>query len=503
MNHHTLAMHQHACYKPTKLWPRANLFFYAEYREWLKQSFTGPTRIACYTAVARWVFCLIDKPYWQIDPHADIARVQTYFDAHFDSAATRKVYRLALARFATFLRLKCHQPPPPKQLRWNTYVGSLPAPLANDIRAFLAHCQARWPARTCHERSQDTLATLTRPLRHMLRLLHLSECTLAAWSDLTPRLWWHYTESRLANGISTRTLNTELHQLHAFLHFVADLGRPIHEPFFRVEPFKPVHRLPQDVPVEQVRRVLQAAHAQSLRQPINQSRLGLLDTAWLTLMLHCGLRTGEVRALRPGDIDWQRRFIRIEQSKGLKDRRVPMSDAVIAAVRAYLAVRGPAEALPDEVFVFQHKPLSREFCRHRLRFYERQTGVHVTPHQLRHTCATLLLNAGMPATTVKLILGHVHLDTTLGYARVYDGTLAADYTRAMLSVERMFDLTPETSETSETPETPGTPETSTAPLSAAHIVALLDALKAAGALNAQQLDVLATARAAVVGQAQV
>lgn len=194
--------------------------------------------------------------------------------------------------------------------------------------------------------------------------------------------------------------------------------------------------------------------------------------------------------MRPGDIDWSRRFIRIEQSKGLKDRRVPMSDAVIATLQAWLAVRGPADMLPDEVFVFQHKPLSREFCRHRLRFYQRVTGVHLTPHQLRHTCATLLLNASMPATTVKLILGHVHIDTTLGYARLHDGTLAADYTRAMLSVERVLNVTM-VMDTFVTP---------TAPLSPAHIVALLDSLKTVGdsALSTEQLDVLATMRAAVI-----
>ncbi len=53
--------------------------------------------------------------------------------------------------------------------------------------------------------------------------------------------------------------------------------------------------------------------------------------------------------------------------------------------------------------------------------------MHVTPHQLRHTCATLLINAGAPILTVQAILGHKHIDTTLGYTRLYDATVAADY----------------------------------------------------------------------------
>lgn len=59
-----------------------------------------------------------------------------------------------------------------------------------------------------------------------------------------------------------------------------------------------------------------------------------------------------------------------------------------------------------------------------------------TPHQLRHTCATLLLNAGAPILTVQMILGHRHIDTTLGYARLYDGTLARDYYAAIQAVEQ-------------------------------------------------------------------
>jgi integrase len=496
MNHytHVMIMRQHApeCYKPTKLWSRANLHCYAEYREWLKQTHSGQTTVWRYTSAARWVFCLVDKPYWQIDLDVDLAQVQAFIQTHVPSAHTRNIYRLGLVRFAEFLRLKCQIAPPPRVVHWDTFIGCLPSPMAEDVRAFIAQRQAHWSPVACHERTLDTLATLTRPLRHMAQAGWLT-----GWHDLTPKCWWRYTEMRLSKGIATCTLNAEMHLLHACLRFVADSGRPdgalsvsvsVSEPFLRLEPFKPAQRIPKDASLDAVRRLLHATRAQSLRQPINQGRLGLLDTAWLLLMLHGGLRTAEVRHLKLGDIDWQRRFIRIEQSKGLKDRMVPLSDAVIVALRAYLAVRGPADALPGEVFVFQHKPLSRGFCRARLRFYERATGVHLTPHQLRHTCATLLLNAGAPVTTVKLILGHVHIDTTLGYARVYDGTLAADYIRAMLSVERMLTL-----DLNLTPQL--------AAQSPAHVVALLDALKSTGTLNAQQLDVLATARAAVVGLA--
>jgi len=62
------------------------------------------------------------------------------------------------------------------------------------------------------------------------------------------------------------------------------------------------------------------------------------------------------------------------------------------------------------------------------------------PHQLRHSCGTLLLNAGAPVLTVQAILGHKHLDTTLRYARLYDGRLAVDYYQAMAQVESCLAL---------------------------------------------------------------
>ena len=61
--------------------------------------------------------------------------------------------------------------------------------------------------------------------------------------------------------------------------------------------------------------------------------------------------------------------------------------------------------------------------------------IKLIPHQLRHTCATLLLNERVSVLSVQMILGHQHVDTTMRYARLYDGTLAEDYFRAMDQIE--------------------------------------------------------------------
>jgi integrase len=106
-----------------------------------------------------------------------------------------------------------------------------------------------------------------------------------------------------------------------------------------------------------------------------------------------------------------------------------LSEEGVEAVQAYLSVRGPVAS--DHVFVHRHQPLRRGYCGRRLRTYGRCCGLHITPHQLRYSCATLLLNAGTSVLTIQHILGHKYVETTLGYARLYDRTAARDYAQAM------------------------------------------------------------------------
>jgi len=190
------------------------------------------------------------------------------------------------------------------------------------------------------------------------------------------------------------------------------------------------------------------------------------------------LRTCEVRNLKLGDIEWEAKRLRIEQSKGLQDRQIYLDEAVLAALRAYLAVRGGAEYLPQNVFLYRHAPLSVSYCFQRLVTYGTRCGVKVSPHRLRHSCTTLLLNAGAPVLSVQMILGHKQVDTTLGYARLYDGTLAADYFSAMRQVERQLAL----------PE-----DQAKEPPRIGELIALTDALRN-GSLNPQQAELVRALR---------
>jgi site-specific recombinase XerD len=85
----------------------------------------------------------------------------------------------------------------------------------------------------------------------------------------------------------------------------------------------------------------------------------------------------------------------------------------------------------EYVFTHNNQPLSSRYCQSRLKSLGNKCDVQVTPHQLRHTCATMLLNAGMSILGVQAILGHIYVDTTLRYARVHDSVIAKDYKHAL------------------------------------------------------------------------
>ena len=122
----------------------------------------------------------------------------------------------------------------------------------------------------------------------------------------------------------------------------------------------------------------------------------------------------------------------------------------------------------------------------RSKAYAERCHIRVTPHQLRHSCATLLLNSGAPVLTVQTLLGHKRIDTTLGYARLYDGTVAADYYAAMALIEKRLAM----------PED----RLSAAP-GIGQLIALVDSLHT-GTLNAVQNEAVRQLRASIVALAE-
>src|SRR6202451_2011175 len=153
----------------------------------------------------------------------------------------------------------------------------------------------------------------------------------------------------------------------------------------------------------------------------------------LSLGYGCGLRAGEVVRLKVKHIDSAQKIIRIEQSKGRKDRNVMLSPEVLALLRQWWEVRPPrhdAGTPPAERWLFPGTKRGKTMSTRQLSrlFHEAAdaAGIKkaVTLHALRHSFATHLLDRGIDIRIIQALLGHDKLDTTARYTRVATGMIA-------------------------------------------------------------------------------
>jgi site-specific recombinase XerD len=153
-----------------------------------------------------------------------------------------------------------------------------------------------------------------------------------------------------------------------------------------------------------------------------------------------GLRVSEITHLRVSDIDSQRSVIRIQQGKGQKDRYVMLSPRLLELLREYWKKRRPKGPylFPGES---PERPITRAAVAIACQKASRDSGLgkRITPHTLRHSFATHLLEAGTNAIMVQALLGHRHLQTTFRYLHV---------TRPVCSVPSPLDLLPLTAKLS-------------------------------------------------------
>jgi integrase/recombinase XerD len=216
-----------------------------------------------------------------------------------------------------------------------------------------------------------------------------------------------------------------LRDLGSFLRFVEQRGQVISPGVFRLERPQEGKPLP--------RFLTEQAYAQLEAQVLRATAAGTadnrLDRAWFYVLAHAGLRVGELCDLRWEDLDLARQRLLVRDGKGLRDRALPITPTTVQALQAYREARQPASAGP--VFTWRGKPLHADVVRGRLRRYGQAVGVEVSPHRLRHTLATRLLNAGMKITSLQRLLGHEKLTTTMIYAHVHDETVTQDFQHAM------------------------------------------------------------------------
>jgi site-specific recombinase XerD len=219
-------------------------------------------------------------------------------------------------------------------------------------------------------------------------------------------------EMRDRRGFKAVSVRRKLFALRKFFAFEKQEGRRTDNPAAEVKPPKPDKALPHVLKQTDVAKLLRTRIAG--RNDI----LRLRDVAMLELLYASGVRRAELVGLDTWDVDLERRTMRV-LGKGNKERLVLFNHAAADAMRAYLAVR-PRSA--DGAFFLTERGtrLSHNQAGKIFRLYADLSGVqqHATPHTLRHSFATHLLQNGADLVTIKELLGHASLATTQIYTNV-------------------------------------------------------------------------------------
>lgn len=229
-------------------------------------------------------------------------------------------------------------------------------------------------------------------------------------------------------GLDSRTVARHVVSLRNLFRFALTEGVLTVDPTLNLESPKIRRSLPVYLRMEDVDRLL--------NQPDESTAVGLRDRAILEVLYSTGLRVSELSTLKVSDIEMRMGCLRCI-GKGDKERLVPVGRRALAAVQKYLAKSRPAllggrEGAKTSPWLFVNRfgnRLSRVAIWRLLTVYGRRAGIRarLSPHKLRHSFATHLLERGADLRSVQLMLGHADISTTQIYTHVMEERLKQVY----------------------------------------------------------------------------
>lgn len=281
-----------------------------------------------------------------------------------------------------------------------------------DVEEFLAWMLAE------KGRSANTLAAYRRDL-----------ATYCAWLsdhgagvlDVSHRQLVTFVGERKASGAATSTVARQLAAIRMLHRYLAVEGVRPDDPAADLEGVKVPSGIPKPLTEAQVDRLLAAVVG---HEPIDHR-----DRALLELLYATGARISEVTGLSIGDLDFDRRLVRL-YGKGSKERIVPFGSSAHEALASWFSPRGRVRLVPvrwqrrgdaEAVFLnLRGSRLTRQAAWLVVKKYGRRAGLSedLSPHVLRHSCATHLLDHGADLRVVQEMLGHVSISTTQVYTKV-------------------------------------------------------------------------------------
>jgi integrase len=316
-------------------------------------------------------------------------------------------------------------------------LADLPAPIRETMIAYLDRKRA-----TCQRKTVSAIATR---LKHFGMFLADIDPDLDSIAALERRTHIEPYLTSLVDAVNPKngeliTVADRSRRVLAVMGFLTDISEwgwpqaPPRKLMFRDDNPKLPQTLPRYLPVDVDRRLTQVL----TEQPGNQ-----LAAAALRLQRSCGLRIGELLDLEldcvhelPGHGSW----LKIPLGKLETERMVPIDDDILELIDHITEIRSHGRPMPHPryrrpaQFLFTHhgRRLSQRAVRDELDRAAQAAGLdHITPHQLRHTYATALVNAGVSLQALMALLGHASAEMSLRYGRLFDTTVRAEYERAL------------------------------------------------------------------------
>lgn len=288
--------------------------------------------------------------------------------------------------------------------------------LAEQIRAFCTYLE------TERNVSPHTLAAYRCDLEQLTAFVRRERGATAAAGDLDHLLLRRYL-ALLGKSAKKSSLGRKLAAIRSFYTYLLRRGSVDKNPAELIATPKKEKRLPLHLNIDQATALMEA--------PAEESKHVLRDRAILEMLYSSGLRVSELTALNRGDLDLSGGMLRV-MGKGGRQRIVPLGSKAIEAVEEYLASRGEAG---DQGALF----LNTRAGRINRRSVTRIVDAHVlkiaafkriSPHTLRHTFATHMLEGGADLRAIQELLGHASLSTTQKYTHISIDRLMDVYDKA-------------------------------------------------------------------------
>lgn len=261
--------------------------------------------------------------------------------------------------------------------------------------------------------ARNTILSYSRDLQAFTSFLLLKK--ISDFDSVRPDTITSFIISEKKRGLSINSITRAIVAIRMLYKFLLSEGKLQTNPFAVIDSPKLWKRLPEVIPIHKIDALLSV--------PNIKTNLGVRNKAILELMYATGARVSEVVAIQMDWINLEYRYVKC-RGKGSKERIIPLGTKAIEAIQNYVkTARTKIKNSQDSTYLFLSKtgrPLRRENVWVIVKNCALTAGIHgqISPHKLRHSFATHLLENGADLRAVQEMLGHVNISTTQIYTHV-------------------------------------------------------------------------------------